>query len=47
MFNKIDLVDNARLEELQAAFSDDENVFVSVKEGKGLEELKQLLIKLV
>jgi GTP-binding protein HflX len=47
IFNKIDLVDEARIAKLKSAFSDYECCFVSVKEGKGLEELKQLLIKWV
>jgi len=45
VFNKIDLVDEARIKELKSDFSAYETCFVSVKDGKGLEELKQLLIK--
>jgi GTP-binding protein HflX len=47
VFNKIDLVDEVRIEALKSAFPDDEKCFVSVKEGKGLEELKSLLMKYV
>ena len=47
VFNKIDLVDAEKIEELKSTFSDDEKVFISVKEEKGLEDLKQILIKLI
>jgi 50S ribosomal subunit-associated GTPase HflX len=47
IFNKIDLIDEAKISELQSAFSDYETCFISVKDGRGLEELKQLLIKYV
>lgn len=47
VFNKIDLINEAQIEALKSAFSDCEKVFISVKEGKGLEELKQLLMKYV
>jgi 50S ribosomal subunit-associated GTPase HflX len=43
VFNKVDLIDDARIETLKLAFPDDEQCFVSVKAGTGLEELKQLL----
>ena len=45
VFNKIDLVDEERITELQSMYSEYSTVFVSVKENKGLEELKQLLIQ--
>ena len=45
VFNKIDLVDEERVAELQSAYSDYPLVFVSVKETRGLEELKQFLIE--
>jgi GTP-binding protein HflX len=45
VFNKIDLVDKARIQELESAFLDEDKVFISVKEGEGLEDLRQLLVK--
>ena len=46
VFNKTDLIDAATIQSLQSAFPG-EKVFISVKEGKGLEDLKQLLAKSV
>lgn len=44
VFNKIDLVDQERIQSLQSEFAEYEKCFISVKEGKGLEELRKILI---
>jgi len=43
VFNKIDLIDDEKVEELKAQFKDYNTVFISVKDNKGFEELKQKL----
>lgn len=45
VFNKIDLIDNDKIEELKSMFSNNDKVFVSVKNNIGLEELKNLIAK--
>jgi len=45
VFNKIDLVNNDKIEELKSMFPDNDKVFVSVKNNIGLEELKNLIAK--
>jgi GTP-binding protein HflX len=47
VFNKIDLIDEKKIQQLASVFSDYETIFISVKEGKGLEELRQVLVKYV
>jgi len=47
VFNKIDLIDEERLVQLQEMFADNEKVFTSVKDGIGLGELRQLLVRYV
>jgi len=43
VFNKIDLLPQEKIDELKEHFKDSQAVFISVKEGKGFEELKALL----
>ena len=43
VFNKIDLLPQEKIDELKEHFKDSQAVFISVKEGKGFEELKTLL----
>ena len=43
VFNKIDLLFQEKIDELKEHFKDSQAVFISVKEGKGFEELKALL----
>ncbi len=43
VFNKIDLVDQAKKADLEERFAGENAVFVSVKAGEGLEQLKALL----
>lgn len=45
VFNKIDLIDEEKKSELLEMFSDEDMVFVSVKDNIWLEELKQLIAK--
>ena len=43
VFNKIDLLPQEKIDELKEHFKDSQAVFISVKEGRGFEELKALL----
>ena len=43
VFNKIDLLPQEKIAELKEHFKDSQAVFISVKEGRGFEELKALL----
>ena len=43
VFNKIDILPQEKIDELKDHFKDSQAVFISVKEGKGFEELKALL----
>lgn len=43
VFNKIDLIDQAKKADLEERFAGENAVFVSVKAGEGLEQLKALL----
>ncbi len=43
VFNKIDLLPQEKIDELKEHFKDSQAVFISVKAGKGFEELKALL----
>lgn len=43
VFNKIDLLPQEKIDELKDHFKDSQAIFISVKEGKGFEELKALL----
>jgi len=45
VFNKIDLIDEERLNELKELFSHEDKVFISVKNNIWLEELKNLIAK--
>ena len=45
VFNKIDLINEEKKAELAQRFADFPEVFVSVKEGKGIEALKTALIE--
>jgi len=45
VFNKIDLIDNEKLNELKGLFPDEDKVFISVKWNIWLEELKNLIAK--
>ena len=45
MFNKIDLINEEKKAELAQRFADFPVVFVSVKEGEGVEALKTALIE--
>jgi GTP-binding protein HflX len=45
VFNKIDLIDEEKLNELKELFPDEDNVFISVKRNIWLEELKNLIAK--
>ena len=45
VFNKIDLIDEERLNELKEMFPDEDKVFISVKSNIWLEELKNLIAK--
>ena len=47
VFNKIDLVDDNKISELKKLYPEDEKVFVSVKTGIWLEELKMLIARSV
>ena len=44
VFNKIDLIDQAKKADLEERFAGENAVFVSVKAGEGLEQLKALLV---
>jgi len=45
VFNKIDLLPKEKIDELKEHFNGSQAVFISVKEGKGFEELKEMLCK--
>ena len=45
VFNKIDLIDDEKLNELKKLFPDEDKVFISVKGNVWLEELKSLIAK--
>jgi GTP-binding protein HflX len=45
VFNKIDLIDEEKLNELKEMFPDEDKVFISVKSNIWLEELKNLVAK--
>ena len=45
VFNKIDLVDEERLNELKNLFPDEDKVFISIKSNIWLDELKNLIAK--
>jgi len=45
VFNKIDLIDEEKLNELKGLFPDEDKVFISVKWNIWLEELKNLIAK--
>ena len=45
VFNKIDLINEEKKAELAQRFADFPMVFVSVKEGEGIEQLKTVLIE--
>ena len=45
VFNKIDLIDEEKLNELKEMFPDEDKVFISVKSNIWLEELKNLIAK--
>ena len=45
VFNKIDLLPKEKIDELKEHFEGSQAVFISVKEGKGFEELKEMLCK--
>jgi GTP-binding protein HflX len=45
VFNKIDLIDEEKLNELKEMFPDENKVFISVKNNIWLEELKNLIAK--
>ena len=45
VFNKIDLIDDEKLNELKKLFPDEDKVFISVKSNIWLEELKNLIAK--
>lgn len=47
VFNKIDKADEERIAQLREKYSDSNCVFISVKEGKGFEELRWKLIEKV
>jgi 50S ribosomal subunit-associated GTPase HflX len=47
VFNKIDLIDAEKKAELAQLFPDFDKVFISVKETRGLEDLRKLLMKYV
>ncbi len=44
VFNKIDMLDKHQLEELKKHFPQEENVWISVKDKIGLDELKKVII---
>ena len=47
VFNKIDLIDEEKLNELKELFPNEDKVFISVKWNIGLDELKNLIAKSV
>ena len=44
VFNKIDLLDKTQLTEIQHHFPDKNNVWISIKEGIGLDNVKKIII---
>jgi len=44
VFNKTDLLDKTQLAELKKHFPEKENVWISVKNLEGLEEIKKIII---
>ena len=47
VFNKIDKTDEERIAQLKEKYSDFNCVFISVKESRGFEELRDKLIEKV
>jgi len=45
VFNKIDLINTEKLSELKLKFQDQDCIWISVYDGRGIDKLKEKLIK--
>jgi 50S ribosomal subunit-associated GTPase HflX len=46
VFNKIDLINSKKLKELKSKFLDQDCIWISVYDGRGMDDLKEKLMNI-